>query len=121
MAKEILIIDDSWTTLVLLEWFLKEQGFETIIVTDVEKAFEYLEKNKPALILLDLQMPNISGFDFLEKYQKDIAINSIPVLIISANDTTDNIDKVKELGAVEFVPKPFELKDLLKKINDNIR
>lgn len=121
MAKEILIIDDSWTTLVLLEWFLKEKGFETFMAIDVEKAYKYLENNTPSLILLDLQMPKISGFDFLEQYQKDSKINSIPVLIISANDSLGTVDKVKELGAVDFVPKPFELKELLKKIEDNIK
>jgi DNA-binding response OmpR family regulator len=120
MEKVILIIDDSWTTLVLLEWYLGENGYKTSIALDVEKALEYLETNTPSLILSDLQLPKISGFDFLEIYQKNPKINSIPVLIISANDALGTIDKVKEMGAVDFVPKPFELNILLKKIEEYI-
>lgn len=120
MEKVILVIDDSWTTLVLLEWYLSENGYKTSIAIDVENALEYLKNNSPSLILLDLQLPKLSGFDFLEIYQKDDKINSIPVLIISANDALGTIEKVKEMGAVDFVPKPFELNVLLKKIEEYI-
>jgi len=120
MEKEILIIDDSWTTLVLLEWFLADNGFKPIIVQDVDHAMKYLKDNKPSLILLDLQMPKVSGYDFLSEYRINEKINKIPVVIISANDTTSTINSVKELGAVGFVPKPFQLDELLRKIEEYI-
>ena len=121
MSKEILIIDDSWTTLVLLEYFLVDNGFKPVVADSVEKAMDYLDKNKPSMILLDLQMPKISGFDFLEKYRYDEKMSKIPILIISANDALGTVDKVKEMGAVDFIPKPFELHELLSKIKENLK
>jgi DNA-binding response OmpR family regulator len=119
MDNTILIIDDSWTTLVLLEHYLKDHGYSISVADSVEIAMKYLENNSPSLILLDLQMPKISGFDFLVKYKKDEILSKIPVLIISANDELGTVDKVKEMGAVDFVPKPFELHDLLSKIQSH--
>ena len=116
MKKEILVVDDSYTTLILLEWFLKENGYEASIVIDVEKALEYLEKQTPDLILLDIQMPKISGYDFLKILRE--ANKKIPILMISANDSSENIKLVKELGASGFVAKPFKLNELLIKVEE---
>jgi DNA-binding response OmpR family regulator len=114
MKKEILVVDDSYTTLILLEWFLKENGYNVSIVIDVEKALEYLEKQTPDLILLDIQMPKISGYDFLKILRE--AKKDIPILIISANDSSEAIKIVKDLGVSGFVAKPFKLNELLIKV-----
>lgn len=116
MKKEILVIDDSYTTLVLLEWFLNEHGYNASIVVDVEKAMEYLEKQTPDLILLDIQLPKISGYDFLKIFRKNN--KDIPILIISANDSSEAKKLVNELGASGFVAKPFKLNELLKKVEE---
>jgi DNA-binding response OmpR family regulator len=121
MKKEILIIDDSWTTLVLLEWFLNEHGYNTVIVTNVEEALIHLETHTPDLILLDIQMPKISGYEFLKEYGKTPKISTIPVLIISAIDDKESINTGKELGAIGFVPKPFKLEHLLEKVKEIIK
>lgn len=118
MKKEILIVDDSWTTLVLLEWFLIENGYTAILAQDVEKAIDYLKFHTPNLIFLDLQLPKISGFDFL-KIAKKKNLN-IPILVISANDSSESISMVKELGAADFMAKPFKLNDLLNKVEELI-
>ena len=118
MKKEILVVDDSYTTLILLEWFLKENGYETTIVIDVEKAMEHLEKQTPDLILLDIQMPKISGYDFLKILRE--AKKDIPILVISANDSSEAIKLVKDLGASGFVAKPFKLNELLIKVEELI-
>lgn len=121
MEKEILVIDDSWTTLILLEWFLNDHGYKTVIVIDVAEALKYLETHTPNLILLDIQMPKISGFDFLKEYGNNPKISTIPILIISANDDTTNINTGKALGAAGFIPKPFKLEQLLKKVEEFIK
>lgn len=120
MEKEILVIDDSWTTLVLLEWFLNYHGYKTTIVLDVEDALKSLETQTPDLILLDIQMPKISGYDFLKEYGKTKKISNIPILIISAYDDTSTIKTGKKLGAAGFVPKPFKLDQLLEKVQELI-
>ena len=118
MKKEILVVDDSYTTLILLEWFLNENGYHASIAIDVEKALEYLEKQTPDLILLDIQMPKVSGYDFLKILRE--ANKRIPILIISANDSSENIKLVNELGAAGFVAKPFKLNELLIKVEELI-
>ncbi len=118
MKKKILVVDDSYTTLILLEWFLNENGYNASIVIDVEKALEYLEKQTPDLILLDIQLPKISGYDFLKILRE--ANKKIPILMISANDSSETKNSVKDLGASGFVAKPFKLNELLLKVNELI-
>ena len=67
---QILVIDDSQTTLMLMEWALQDNGYKPIVALSVKEALSLLNTNKPNIILLDLSMPEISGFDFL-KYVKN--------------------------------------------------
>jgi DNA-binding response OmpR family regulator len=115
--KKILVVDDSMTTLVLLEWFLEQNGYKTILASDADEAYNLLKENKPDLILLDIMMPKITGFQFMETLKtSDINFN-VPILIISAMTAPEFIQNAKELGATDYVPKPFNLNELLKKIN----
>jgi DNA-binding response OmpR family regulator len=116
--RTILAIDDSETTLVLLEWFLKEQGFNALTADSIKGALKIIESNQIDLILLDLQLPVISGYDFLKILKNDSNIKNIPVLVISALDSDDSIREVKALGAIKFIAKPFKLESLLKQINE---
>lgn len=111
----ILVIDDSGTSLQLLEFLLENEGFETLLAESVPKAIEHLKDRKPDLILLDLQMPEISGYDFL-KMTKKLEINDIPIIVISAYDTPENIKLTKSLGAREFLPKPIKTSMLIERI-----
>ncbi len=114
--KNVLVIDDSQTTLVMLEWFLKEHGFIARFAVSAREALQHIENQIPDLILLDLNMPEISGYDFLKMIKSDINKKNIPVLIISALDSNESKLKVKNLGAIEFISKPLNLKELLEKI-----
>ena len=115
-SKNVLVIDDSQTTLVMLEWFLKENGFIAHFAIDVKEALQHIENQIPDIILLDLNMPEISGYDFLKMIKSDENRKNIPVLVISALDSNESKLKVKNLGAVDFIPKPLILKELLEKI-----
>jgi DNA-binding response OmpR family regulator len=119
--KTILAIDDSETTLVLLEWFLKEHGFNALVALSIKEAFKKIELCRPDLILLDLQIPEITGYDFLMILKKDSSISDIPVLVISALDSDASVRKVKQLGAVNFIAKPFKLEALLENINNILK
>jgi DNA-binding response OmpR family regulator len=110
--KTILIIDDSSTTLLLLEWSLTQEGYDTQIAQSVEEARKMIEQKKPDLILLDLFMPRVSGYDFL-KMRPELNIKEIPVIIVSAYDNTESIKLVKDLGADEFIAKPFMIPHIL--------
>jgi len=113
--KKILIIDDSNTALVLMEYALTEAGYIPMIASGVKEATNMISAGKPDLILLDLSMPEISGYDFL-KMKGDLKIEAVPIIIVSAYDSADSIDLTRKLGAVDFIAKPIRLDSLMEKI-----
>jgi DNA-binding response OmpR family regulator len=114
--KTILIIDDSNTALILLEWSLKNEGYKTQIAPGVEEARKIIAENKPDLILLDLFMPEISGYDFL-KMIPELNLKNIPVIVVSAYDDKESVKLTLELGAAEFISKPFSVSQIIAAVN----
>ncbi|MCD6202101.1 MAG: response regulator [Bacteroidales bacterium] len=115
--KNILVIDDSSTNVVLLNAVLAQHGYEVISALNAHEAYKLIDKHKPDLILLDLLMPEISGFDFLENIKKDQSLKDIPVVIVSAVGTKENIRQTKKMGAVHFISKPVNVNELLNTVS----
>lgn len=115
MKKRVLCIDDSNTALLLLEYALRDAGLEPVIASSVKMAIEAISEQKPDLILLDLSMPEVSGFDFLTM-KSELNIQDIPILVISAHDSDDMIIKAKKLGATEFISKPIRIDSIVSRI-----
>ncbi len=113
--KKILIIDDSNTALVLMEYALKEAGYISLAASNVKEATKLMEKHSPDLILLDLSMPEISGYDFLKR-KNELHIDHIPIIIVSAYDSVESIELTRNLGAVDFIAKPIRLDAMMDKI-----
>ena len=88
------------------------------VAIDIKEADRFLSTNKPNVILLDLSLPEVSGFDFLKTIKADVVNRDIPIIVISAFDNHETIQEVKRLGAIDFVPKPVNLKLLMQKIKD---
>jgi len=109
----ILIVDDSTTNQVLLEAILQEEGYVTITAFGAKEAFRVIDKNKPELILLDLLMPEMSGFEFLKQIKAKSSTADIPVVVVSAVGSKENMDLAKMLGAVEFFSKPINISALV--------
>jgi len=116
----ILIVDDSTTNLVLLEAILQEEGYTTSTAFNAKEAFTIIERNKPDLILLDLLMPQVSGFDILQKLKANLSTSEIPVVVVSAVGSVENIDTCKSLGAVDFFGKPINIPVFLTKIKEHL-
>jgi len=114
-TKSILCIDDSNTTLMLLEHVLTGAGYKVVLASNIDEALNQIRTQSPDLILLDLSMPDISGYDFL-KMRVELNIEKIPVIIISAFDSKESISSTKELGAVEFISKPIKINKVLETI-----
>lgn len=112
----ILIVDDSTTNQVLLEVILHEEGYETITAFGARDAFKQMEKQKPKLILLDLLMPEVSGFDFLRDLKSNSQLSSIPVIIVSAVGSVENKELCLEMGAADFFSKPIDIPSFIKKV-----
>lgn len=112
--SRILVIDDSSTNIVLLEAVLTEKGYLIESAMNARDAFMRIEKQAPDLILLDLLMPKVSGFDFLDQLRKNELTKGTPVIIISALNTDDeNFDRIKNLDAIEFLRKPIDIQYLV--------
>lgn len=115
MKKKILCIDDSLTALLLLEYALNEAGYESYSARSVDEAVKLIETQIPDLILLDLSIPLISGYDFLGMREK-LRIENVPVIVISAYDSQNSIDMIHKLGVDDFIPKPIKIDEVMIRI-----
>jgi CheY-like chemotaxis protein len=115
----ILVIDDSTTNIVLLEAILTEKGYQIETALNAREAFMRIEKQLPDLILLDLLMPKVSGFDFLEQLRKDERTSKTPVIVISAiNTDEESTRKINDLEAVDFIRKPIDIQYLVNRVDE---
>jgi serine phosphatase RsbU (regulator of sigma subunit) len=113
----ILLVDDEPLNLDLLEQELADSGFEIVTASNGQRALDQISDSAPDMIFLDLMMPEMDGFAVLEKLQQHEVWKAIPVVIISAASDTDNIVRAIEVGAVDFLPKPFNPSILQARLN----
>jgi CheY-like chemotaxis protein len=112
----ILVIDDSNTNVVLLEAILSGMGYLIETAMSVKEANQIMAKQLPDLILLDLLMPKVNGYDFLKEIKADEKTMNIPVLVISAVTDAENIRKTLAMGAVDYIKKPVDIQTLVEKV-----
>lgn len=112
--KRILIVDDSFNNLVLLEDLLKELDYDVTLAHDGLEALEKINKNRPDLILLDIMMPKMDGFELMEKL--NVAQLRIPVIFITAKNSEEERKRAMELGAADFIIKPVIINEVLERI-----
>lgn len=113
--KHILIVDDVTTNLRFIGELLKEE-YSLSMARSGDQALKMLKKIDADLILLDVKMPKMDGIDVMEQLSKDESFRKIPVIFLSADGQEETQDRVYELGAADFIKKPFEPKDLLDRI-----
>jgi CheY-like chemotaxis protein len=112
-SKTILVIDDSTTNIVLLQAVLNSKGYSIDTALSVKDAYNIINRKMPDLILLDLLMPRINGFDFLKEIKADKKTKDIPIIVVSALTDQENIQKAMTLGANEFITKPVDVQKLV--------
>ncbi len=118
MGKVILIVDDNLSVRTLLRDYLTEQGYTCITASDGRDALFAARHEKPDLILLDIMMPHMDGFDFLRQYRKE---RDTPVILLTAKiEETDKVVGL-ELGADDYVTKPFGMAELGARIRAVLR
>jgi CheY-like chemotaxis protein/nitrogen-specific signal transduction histidine kinase len=117
--KILLIIDDEEDLTSMLSFRLKNRGFNIFTASDGDKGIELAKKNKPDLILLDLMMPDMDGYEVSKRLKSSSDTKHIPILIFSALGNKNTQESMQKLGAEGFIEKPFEPEDLVKKI-DNV-
>ena len=104
----ILIVDDEPFNVDYLEQELEDLEYETISAVNGQDALEKITSESPDLVLLDIMMPIMDGFGVLEKVKADAVLRSIPIIVISANNDLTSVVKGIQLGAEDYLPKPFE-------------
>ena len=113
MKKTILVIDDDYFVRTLLNFLLKDY-YEVVTIENGYKAMLWLDKgNIPDLILTDMDMPRINGFNLLKHLQKSGYYRDIPILVLSGHSSPDFEDQCRNSGASGFVSKPFNPPELL--------
>lgn len=117
---KILIVDDDKDIVERLEAKLKREGYKTVVAYDGRKALTKVSKDDPDIVLLDLMLPKLNGFDVLKKIRKEHNERWRPVIIVSARDEMDSLKKSYNLEADHYITKPCNLEDIMRGIKTMI-
>lgn len=121
MAKKVLIVEDEEIILNLLQKKLTQEGYEVSVARDGEEGLKAMLLTKPDLILLDVIMPKVGGFEVMEEMRKDEELKQIPVIIVSNSGQPVEIDKAKSLGVKDWLIKTeFDPQEVVDKVANQI-
>ncbi|HLA77277.1 MAG TPA: response regulator [Vicinamibacteria bacterium] len=117
MKKKILVVDDEDDILHFLELVLQEKGFDVLTASGGHEALTRAQIEKPDLVLLDIMMPQMDGWEVLKLLRVDEETSRIPVAMLSARiEAKDRVQGLQE-GAIDYICKPFSLQELFEKID----
>ncbi len=121
MTKKILIIEDEKIMLELLQKKLTKEGYEVLVARDGKEGLEKMRKKNPNLILLDIIMPKMGGFEVMEEMNKDKKFKKIPVIVVSNSGQPVELDRAQKLGAKDWLIKTeFDPQEVLDKVVEQI-
>lgn len=115
--KKILIVDDEPNIVMSLEYTFKKNNFEVFIARDGQEALDILQTSQPNIIILDIMMPNVDGYNTLEQIKKEEKLKDTKVIFLSAKNKEKDIEKGLSLGADLYMTKPFSVKKLVEQVN----
>jgi len=114
--KQILVCDDDPLLVDLLDYRLSSRGYDVIIARDGGEALERLKEMRPDAIVLDAMMPVVEGYEVLRRIREDEALRAIPVIMLTARKQEQDILAALELGASEYIVKPFIPEELVARL-----
>ena len=115
--KKILIVDDEPNIVMTLEYTFKKNNFEVFIARDGLEALEILKTQFPDVIILDVMMPLVDGFETIEQIKKNDKLNHCKIIFLSAKNKESDIEKGLALGANAYLTKPFSIKKVVEQVN----
>ncbi len=121
MAEKILVVDDEHDTRETIALFLMHQGYHVQGVPNAERAWEQLCAKGFDLVVLDIMMPGMNGFDLLKKIRATAALKTLPVIMVTALDKTSDVVRAFELGADDYITKPFVNAELIARTSTALR
>lgn len=116
MSHRILIVDDEPNIVVSLEFLMKREGFETAVAEDGEAALEAIGARPPDLVILDVMLPKLNGFDVCRRVRAEPRWRGMKILMVTARGRETEVTKGLGLGADAYVTKPFSTKDLVAQV-----
>ena len=117
MAKRVLIVDDEANIVTALEFLLEKRGYEVKVAVNGEEALAAVEAFKPDLVLLDVMMPKVSGYDVCQRMRSNPSWQGIKIVMLSAKGREVEVSKGMSLGADLYVTKPFSNAELVSRID----
>ncbi|TFG09484.1 response regulator [Candidatus Thorarchaeota archaeon] len=118
--RTILVVDDEEVTTELAKSLFTRHGFRVLVASDGEEALEVAESERPDLILLDVMLPKLDGFEVCRRLRSQDAFEKTPILMFTARGLTRDIERGKESGADEYIVKPFQGRDLVATIKKHL-
>ncbi len=119
-GKTILIVDDEKITVKLAKTFFERHGFSVIAAYDGTEALEIAESSRPDLILLDIMLPELDGFEVCRRLRSQTMFEKTPILMFTARGLMEDREQGMELGADEYIVKPFQGSELLKIVKKHL-
>jgi len=116
--QKILVVDDDPYILMSLEFLMKKAGYEVMIARDGTEALELINNRKPALILLDIMMPDVDGYAICAYVKESPKLKDIKIVFISAKTKEADIEKGIRLGASRYISKPFSTRDVMQQVKE---
>ena len=116
MTHKLLVADDEPNIIILLEYLMKRAGYQVLLATDGQQALETIQRERPALVLLDVMMPGKTGFEVCQEVRADPALDGVRILMLTAKGRENDISKGMALGANAYMTKPFSTRDLVQKV-----
>ncbi|MBF0245172.1 MAG: response regulator, partial [Planctomycetes bacterium] len=121
MANRILVVDDTVDNIQAISSILRGKGYQVAVAMDGQKALAAIEKSPPDLILLDVMMPVMDGHETCRRLKASLAWREIPVIFLTGKNATEDIVRGFELGAVDYVGKPFNAHELLARVHTHLQ
>ena len=118
MAKKVLIVDDEPSIIVALQFLMEQNGYDTLVAFSGEEAMEAVGRDHPDLILLDIMLPVVDGFEVCQRVRENPVWKDIRIVLLTALGSEAHVTKGLDLGADAYVVKPFSNMDLLAKVKE---
>jgi DNA-binding response OmpR family regulator len=118
MRKKVLIVDDEPNIAISVEFLMRREGLEVMVARDGEEGLMRIREDHPDLVVLDVMMPKLDGFEVCKAVRADPALAGVRILMLTAKGRAAEVAKGLFLGADAYIPKPFSTRDLVAKVKE---
>lgn len=119
--KTVLVVEDKASLTQMLQFLFLSKGLSVQVAFNGKEALEKARSVLPSLILMDIMMPEMDGLEVLEKLKADQATSNIPVIMLTARKSREDMQRARDLGAVEYITKPFKAVEVVDKVLRQLR